>query len=124
MDQSIIIEREKSLPQVYALCGLRTYCEFPLRFAEAVWSNTSVIDVSIVLGRGVAPFEGIDDHFSVQHSPKRSLIGISGIADFEISLGRHIRVWPAAGAAQKDIDIYLFGLVWASLCHQRLLLPL
>src|SRR5262249_15709038 len=38
--------------------------------------------------------------------------------------GRHIRIWPAVGGAQKDVEIFLFGPVWATLCHQRRLLPL
>jgi hypothetical protein len=46
------------------------------------------------------------------------------IADFEIRGGRQIRVWPAAAAVQKDIEIFLFGFAWASLCHQRGILPL
>jgi len=59
-----------------------------------------------------------------QHSDKCSLIRIEDIADFEIREGSQIRVWPAAGAKQKDVEIFLFGFAWASLCHQRGLLPL
>lgn len=33
-------------------------------------------------------------------------------------------MWPASSAAQKDIEIFLYGPVWATLCHQRGLLPL
>jgi hypothetical protein len=46
------------------------------------------------------------------------------VADFEIAGGRQILVWPAAGAMQKDIEIFLFGPAWATLCHQRGILPL
>jgi hypothetical protein len=49
---------------------------------------------------------------------------MENVADFEIRGGRQIRVWPAAGATQKDIEIFLFGPAWATLCHQRGMLPL
>jgi hypothetical protein len=62
--------------------------------------------------------------FVFQHTTERSLISINEVADFEISEGRQIRVWPAAGATQKDIEMFLFGPAWATLCHQRGLLPL
>src|SRR5262249_14232212 len=51
-------------------------------------------------------------------------IRIDGIADLEISRGEIIRVWPAADAQQKDIEIFLLGPAWAALCHQRGMLPL
>ena len=53
-----------------------------------------------------------------------SLIRIEDVADFEIRGGRQIRVWPAAGTTQKDIEIFLLGPAWATLCHQRGMLPL
>src|SRR4029077_3706012 len=46
------------------------------------------------------------------------------VGDFEVRGGQLIPVWPAAGAERKDIEIFLFGPVWATLCHQRGLLPL
>jgi hypothetical protein len=58
------------------------------------------------------------------HSAERSLIRIEDVSDYEVSRGRDIRVWPAAGARLKDVEIYLFGPAWATLCHQRGLLPL
>jgi hypothetical protein len=62
--------------------------------------------------------------FVFKHSAECSFIGIEGVADFEIREGRQIRVWLAAGATQKDIEIFLFGPAWATLCHQRGILPL
>src|SRR4030095_9016894 len=58
------------------------------------------------------------------HSAEYSLLRVGDIADFEITRGRQIRVWATAAAAQKDIEIFLFGPVWATLCHQRGTLPL
>ena len=52
------------------------------------------------------------------------LIRIKGVADFEVSAGRQIRIWPTVGTAEKDIEIFLFGMVWGALCHQRGILPL
>ena len=58
------------------------------------------------------------------HSVECSRIRIEAVADFEVRGGRSITVWPAAGAEEKDIEIFLFGPVWATLCYQRGLLPL
>ena len=60
----------------------------------------------------------------IEHSFQRSHMRIDNVADFEIREGREIRVWPATGAAQKDIEIFLLGPAWATLCHQRKMLPL
>ena len=62
--------------------------------------------------------------FVFHHTTECSLIRIEDVADFEIRDGRQIRVWPAAETKQKDIEIFLFGPAWASLCHQRGMLPL
>jgi hypothetical protein len=59
-----------------------------------------------------------------EHSAAQSLIKIEEIAEFEVSEGRRIRVWLGPGAARKDAEIFLLGPAWASLCHQRGLLPL
>jgi hypothetical protein len=65
-----------------------------------------------------------ETRFVFQHSEEYSLIGIRDVADYEIKDGRQISVWPAPGVALKDVEIYLFGQAWASLCHQRRALPL
>ena len=49
---------------------------------------------------------------------------IKSVADFEVIKGRQICIWPATQATQKDIEIFLLGPVWATLCHQRQILPL
>jgi hypothetical protein len=61
---------------------------------------------------------------SFEHSADCSHLRIGAVADFEVRSGQQISVWPAIGAAQKDIEIFLSGPVWATLCHQRGLLPL
>jgi hypothetical protein len=82
-------------------------------------------DITISIAPGDSP--AVAKNFGqdvIEHSGEGWLIKIRGIADYEIIAGRQIRIWPAAGVAQKDIEIFLFGLAWATLCHQRGLLPL
>ena len=78
----------------------------------------------IQIATGHSPIAKSTGRFVFQHSAECSLIRIEDVADFEIRRGRQIRVWPAAGATQKDIEIFLFGPAWATLCHQRGMLPL
>ena len=78
----------------------------------------------IEVATGHSPIAKSTGRFVFQHSTECSLIRIEDVADFEIRGGRQIRVWPAAGATQKDIEIFLFGPAWATLCHQRGMLPL
>jgi hypothetical protein len=107
----------------YILCGLRAKSEIPLtQMMSIAWSGNE--DVSIEFGVGGSPLAQKSDRIIVEHSIGRSVIGIPEVAAFEILGGRQIYVWPAVGAATKDIEIFLFGLAWATLCHQRGLLPL
>ena len=78
----------------------------------------------IRIAAGHSPVAKNAGHGVFDHSAECSLIGIEGIADFQIRGGRQISVWPAAGATQKDIEIILSGPAWATLCHQRGMLPL
>jgi hypothetical protein len=87
-------------------------------------SDSGNLDVIIELATGRCPIAQSTGRFVFHHTTESSLIRIEDVADFEISGGRQIRVWPAAGATQKDIEIFLFGPAWATLCHQRGLLPL
>src|SRR5215510_15668776 len=82
-------------------------------------------DVLIRLPPGPSPVgKALDDGALFDHSAECSRMRIEAVADFEIRRGQQISVWPAIGAMQKDIEIFLFGPVWATLCHQRGLLPL
>jgi hypothetical protein len=81
-------------------------------------------DVLIRLAPGPSPVGKSLDRAIFDHSAECSLFRVEDVADFEIRRGRQISVWPAIGAMQKDIEIFLFGPVWATLCHQRGLLPL
>jgi hypothetical protein len=109
----------------YTLCGWNTLSDIPLTCVPTSARGGESVDVLIQIAPGhsppVARSLGRD---VLEHSGEGWLIKIEGVADFEVIGGRQIRVWPAAGAAQKDVEIFLFGLAWATLCHQRGLLPL
>jgi hypothetical protein len=82
------------------------------------------LDVTIEVATNHSPIAKSAGRFVFHHSAERSLIRIKDIADFEIKAGRQICVWPAAETTNKDIEIFLFGPAWATLCHQRGMLPL
>ena len=106
------------------LCGWRTHSEIPLTGVPTSVNDQGNLDVVIEIATGQPPVVKTTGRFVFQHSTECSLIRIQDVADFEIREGRQIRVWPAVGATQKDIEIFLFGPVWATLCHQRGTLPL
>jgi len=105
------------------LCGWRTHSEIPLTGVPTSVNDSGDLDVIIQVATGHSPLAKSTDRFVFQHSADCSIIGVKDVADFEIR-GRQIRVWPAAGATQKDIEIFLFGPAWATLCHHRGVLPL
>jgi len=108
----------------YILCGWHTHSEIPLSWVPTSANDLGSLDVTIEIATGHSPLSKRDDRFVFQHTTEHSLIGIKDVADFEIRGGRQIRVWPAAGAKRKDIEIFLLGQAWATLCHQRGILPL
>jgi len=108
----------------YTLCGLRTCSEIPLTGVPTLANDAGNADVVIQVESGRSARAKSSRRFVFQHTTECSLIRIGDVADFEIRNGRQIRVWPAATATQKDIEIFLFGPAWATLCHQRGMLPL
>jgi hypothetical protein len=117
------ISRIESI-HAYKLCGWRTRSEIPLTGVPTSANDRGTPDVIIEVATGRSPLGKSRDRFVFCHSAECSFIGIEGVADFKIRKGRQICVWPAAGATQKDIEIFLFGPAWATLCHQRGILPL
>ena len=107
----------------YILCGWHTRSDIPLTGVPKSARGGEGIDIDIQIASGVSPIAKNPVRF-IEHSVESSLIRIENVADFEIRGGRLIRVWPATRAKQKDIEIFLFGMVWATLCHQRGMLPL
>jgi hypothetical protein len=108
----------------YILCGWQTHSEIPLSWVPTSANDGRNLDVTIEIATGHSSLSKRDDRFVFLHTTEHSLIGIKDVADFEIRGGRQIRVWPAAGAKRKDIEIFLLGQAWATLCHQRRILPL
>jgi hypothetical protein len=82
------------------------------------------VDIAIQIAPGCSPLAKNAGWSGFQHWGQRSLIRVEDVADFEVNEGRQIRVWPAAGAAQKDVEIFLLGPAWATLSHQRGTLPM
>ena len=108
----------------YMLCGWRTHSEIPLTGVPTLVNDVNNVDVMIHIATGHSPIAKSRGGIVFEHTTGYSLVRIEDVADFEISDGRQICVWPAAGAKQKDIEIFLFGPAWATLCHQRGMLPL
>ena len=108
----------------YTLCGLHTRSDMALNSVPTSPLVGPNVDVLIQIAPGRPPEAKNLDRGVLEHLGEGWLIKLQGIADFEIINGRKICVWPAPGARQRDIEIFLFGLVWATLCQQRGLLPL
>ena len=108
----------------YVLCGWRTRSDIPLTSLPSSQGTSASVDVRIEIVPNPSPIGKSAARGVAKHTAEYSLIRINGVADFEISEGRQIRVWPVTGTPQKDIEIFLFGPVWATLCHQREILPL
>ncbi len=108
----------------YMLCGWHTRSDIPLISGNPSGDAGENIDVLIQIARGHSPVAKILTRDVLAHSGEGWLIKIHSVADFEIIRGQHIRVWPATGVTQNDIEICLCGKVWATVCHQRGLLPL
>jgi hypothetical protein len=107
----------------YTLCGWHTRSDIPLTGLPKSARGEEGIDVVIQIAHGDSPIAKNEGRL-IEHSVECSLMRIENVADFEIRGGRQIRIWPTPGAKQKDIEIFLFGPVWATLCHQRGMLPL
>src|SRR5258708_8383761 len=106
------------------LCGWHTHSEMPLTSVPRSALDAERIDVLIQMAPGRSPIGDSSKRLVLEHSVELSRIRIDTVADFEVRAGKLITVWPAAGSAQKEIEIFLFGPVWATLCYQRGLLPL
>jgi hypothetical protein len=109
---------------LYTLCGWQTRSEIALTGVPTSSGDGSTVDILIQIAPGNSPITTKQEGLVLEHSVECSRIKIEAVADFEVYRGQQISVWPAVGATQKDIEIFLLGPVWATLCHQRGLLPL
>jgi hypothetical protein len=113
-----------SATHFYILCGWHVRSDIAFTgVPTSVRGGGQSADVFIKIAPEDSPIAKNAGQF-MEHSVERSLMRIEKVADFEITGGRQIRVWPTAGAKQKDVEIFLFGPAWATLCHQRGILPL
>ena len=94
----------------YTLCGWHTRSDIPLTGAPKSVRDSERADIVVQIAPGESPIAKSTGRF-IEHSVECSLIRIENVADFEIRGGQQIRVWPTAGAKQKDIEIFLFGPV-------------
>ena len=108
----------------YMLCGWRTRSEIAITGVPTLANDFGNRDVVIQIATDDPPVVEDTGRFVFQHTPEYSVIKVKGVANFEIRGGTQIRVWPATEATQKDIEIFLFGQVWATLCYQRGVFPL
>jgi hypothetical protein len=106
------------------LCGWRTLSDIPLACVPTLNRSDQNVDILIQIAHGPPPMAQTTSRFAVEHSSERSFIKVRDVADFEIREGRRISVWPASVATRKDVEIFLLGPAWATLCHQRGMLPL
>jgi len=104
----------------YLLCGWHTISDIQLTAISTVPYSGSRADVTIILAES-SPL-CIDS--GCPNSSERSFFRVDGVASYEVLKGSLIRVQPVSGAAKKDIEIYLLGMAWGALCHQRGILPL
>ena len=107
----------------YILCGWHVRSEIAFTGVPTSMHAGENADILIQIPPEDSPIAKNASEF-INHSLERSLIRIHSVADFEITVGQQIRVWPRAEARQRDIEIFLFGPAWATLCHQRGMLPL
>jgi len=108
----------------YILCGWNTRSDIPLTSVPTSDNVGERADIVIQIAAGRSPLATNTGRVVFEHSVQRSLIRVEDVADFEINDGRQICVWPAAGVSQKDVEIFLLGPAWATLSHQRGMLPM
>jgi hypothetical protein len=117
------IDRTRA-PHAYMLCGWRTLSDIPFTCVPTSPRAGEHGDVLIQIAPGCSPIAKSAGRALFEHSAECSFIRIEDVVDLQITRGELIRVWPAAGATQKEIEIFLLGPAWATLCHQRGMLPL
>ncbi|WP_042699096.1 hypothetical protein [Azospirillum sp. B506] len=109
------------------LCGLRVTSDLPLPELPPWTGDDRSADLDIRLGE--VP-DTLDDgaviHPLVQVAPDgRCRFALAAVGAYLVSSdGREVIVSPAPGAEDAEIRLFLFGTVFAMVCHRRGLLPL
>jgi hypothetical protein len=116
------------LPQsfYYQLGGLSVGSEIALPGALPLVKGMAPVDVTIRLGRlpESLPLPAVVDRYHHPVSSGVLLLTIPRVARYLISQGRDILVEPADDVATEEVQGFLGGWAFGSLCHQRGLLPL
>jgi hypothetical protein len=105
----------------YTLCGWRTSSDIPLSGIATTPHSSNDTDILIEIATGNSPIANLKEWVDTADC---LLIRARDVAEYEVKYGRQIRVWPSSGATPKDIELFLFGVAWGALCHQRGILPL
>ncbi len=106
----------------YLLGGLHVLSEIRLTgVAPSVSMDAPEVQVILHTPRD-SPADA-EPRAAYDHTCERSVIHIPGVAIYEITGGTRIDVTPLSFASRKDVEIFLCGLAWATMCHQRRVLP-
>ncbi|MBB6253709.1 hypothetical protein [Nitrospirillum iridis] len=114
-------------PADRTLCGLRVLSELPLPELRPWTGGGRPADLSIRLGDVPDHLEdGVVIHPLVQVAPDgRCRFALAAVGAYLISSdGREVIIAPAPNATGDEIRTFLFGTVFAVVCHRRGLLPL
>ena len=98
-DLSLTVGSGTAATHCYMLCGWHTRCDIPLAGVPRLECDREDADVVIQFGPGNSPLANVSRW--IEHSFLRSYIRIDNVADFEITEGREIRVWPATGQRKR-----------------------
>jgi hypothetical protein len=110
----------------YFVCGLHLRSELLLpELAGAVAATGAAPTVEIRLGSAgaaVADVRHVGPTFQV--GANDYLLDVRHVARYRVREGAEIIVEPAASSAERDVRLFLLGIAFGALCHQRGLLPL
>jgi hypothetical protein len=97
----------------YTLFGWRTRSDMRLTGVPTSMCGNENVDVLIQIEPVIHPQKNCSGAF--EHSGRRLAYQDRRRRGFETLRGQQIRVWPATGAVQKGIEIFMLGLAWATL---------
>ncbi len=105
--------------------GLCFRSDLPLLDLGTVATATDMPTVEIRLG-AVEPClpAPLSEGACFQVGDQDFLLAVPNVARYRVRRGCEIVVEPFAGAADRDIRVFLLGTILGALCHQRGLLPL
>jgi len=115
-----------SIGTAYSLAGLRIVSEVPLPPLMGFHNEGVADQQEIAVQYGEVP-TNLPSGLVFPDAQVRGedlLLDIPEVARFLVRGGRQIVIEPAPSADERDISAWLLGTVFASLCHQRGIVPL